>query len=124
MHEAGIAQYLLEVADQHLQRVPHGPVRALHVRIGEMAGVNPDSLDFALECLAKGTELEGARLLVERIALTVDCDGCGRRTPVADYVFRCGSCGAETVRIATGREMQFVSIDTDDPVEEHARASD
>jgi len=115
MHEAGIAEYLLEVADQHLQRVPHGPVRALHVRIGEMAGVNPDSLDFALECLAKGTELEGARLEVERVPLTVDCDACGRRTAVADYVFRCGDCGAATVRVATGRELQFVSIDTDDP---------
>jgi hydrogenase nickel incorporation protein HypA/HybF len=89
-----------------------------------MAGVNPDSLAFALECLTQGTELEGARLAVERVPLTVDCDGCGRRTPVEDYVFRCAACGADTVRIATGREMRFVSIDTDDPVEESARAPD
>ena len=123
MHEAGIAEYLIEVADQHLQRVPHGPVRQLHVRIGEMAGVNPDSLDFAFECLAKGTELQGARLVVERVPLTVDCASCGQRTPVEDYVFRCGACRAEQVTIATGRELQFVSIDVDDP-EETAGASD
>jgi hydrogenase nickel incorporation protein HypA/HybF len=115
MHEAGIAQYLLEVAGEHLQRVPHGAVRTLHVRIGEMAGVNPDSLTFAFECMVKGTELEGAQLAVERVPLAVDCDACGTRTPVADYVFRCAACGAETVRIASGREMQFVSIEADDP---------
>lgn len=123
MHEAGIAEYLITVAAQHLQRVPHGPVRSLHVRIGELAGVNPDSLDFAFECLSKGTELEGARLEVERVPLTLDCHACGRRTAVEDYVFRCGACGSDQAGIATGRELQFVAIDVDDPVEEIARAS-
>jgi len=124
MHEAGIAEYLVEVAEQHLQRVPHGPVRRLLVRIGEMAGVNPDSLDFAFECISKGTGVEGARLEIERVPLAVDCDACGRRTPVEDYVFRCGACGAEAVRIATGRELEFVSIDADDPAEEAGNAPD
>ena len=123
MHEAGIAQDLIEVAVEHLRRVPHGPVRLLHVRLGEMAGVNPDSLDFAFEALGKGTELEGARLEIERLPLTVDCAACGQRTPVEDYVFRCGACGSEQVKVATGRELQFVSIDTDD-IEETAGASD
>jgi len=123
MHEAGIAQDLIDVAVQHLQRVPHGPVRVLHVRIGEMAGVNPDSLDFAFEAFGKGTELEGARLAIERLPLTVDCAACGQRTAVDDYVFRCGACGGEQVTIATGRELQFVSIDTDDPAEEESGAS-
>lgn len=123
MHEAGIAQDLIEVAIQHLQRVPHGPVRLLHVRIGEMAGVNPDSLDFAFEAFGKGTELEGARLAIERLPLSVDCAACGQRTAVVNYVFRCAACNAEQVKIATGRELQFVSIDTDD-LEETAGASD
>ncbi len=123
MHELGIAGYLIEVAEQHLQRAPHGTVRRLLVRIGEMAGVNPDSLDFAFTCLQKGTGVDGARLEVERVPLAVECDACGRRTPVADYVFRCGACGAETVRIVGGREMEFVSIDADDP-EEAACAPD
>jgi hydrogenase nickel incorporation protein HypA/HybF len=122
MHEAGIAEYLIEVAVQHLQRVPHGPVRQLHLRIGEMAGVNPDSLDFAFEALGKGTELEGARLAVERVPLAIDCTACGQRSAVTDYVFRCAACGDERVSIATGRELQFVSIDADDP-EETAGAS-
>jgi hydrogenase nickel incorporation protein HypA/HybF len=117
MHELGIAGYLIEVAEQHLRRAPHGPVRRLVVRIGAMAGVNPDSLDFAFECLSKGTGVDGARLEVERVPLAVECDACGRRTSVADYVFRCGACGAETVRIVTGREMEFVSIDVDDAEE-------
>ena len=82
MHELGIAGYLIEVAEQHLQRVPHGPVRRLVVRIGEMAGVNPDSLDFAFECLSKGTGVDGARLEVERVPLAVECNACGQRSPV------------------------------------------
>lgn len=123
MHEAGIAADLIETAERHLERAPHGPVRRLLVRIGELAGVNPDALDFAFECLSKGTGVEGARLDVQRVPLTVSCDACGRRTPVEDYVFRCAACGADTVRVATGRELEFVSIDVDDPVEEGAGAS-
>jgi len=45
MARSRIADYLIEVAVQHLQRVPHGPVRLLHCGIGEDAGVNPDLLD-------------------------------------------------------------------------------
>ena len=122
MHEAGIADHLIDVAREHLQCVPHGPVRRLHVRIGELAGVNPDALDFAFTCLSKGTELEGACLEVERVPLTLDCDACGRRTGVEDHVFRCGACGAEATRVATGRELTFVAIDVDDPVEEETGA--
>jgi hydrogenase nickel incorporation protein HypA/HybF len=88
-----------------------------------MAGVNPDSLEFAFECMSKGTGLEGARLEVERVPLQLDCDACGVRTPVEDYVFRCGACGSEAARIATGRELQFVAIDADDPAEEVTGAS-
>jgi len=117
MHEAGIAEYLVEVAERHLASVPHGRVRALHLRVGELTGVNPDSLDFAFECLSQGTALEGAALAVERVPLVVSCDACGRSTAVEDYVFRCGGCGADGVRIASGRELQFVSIETDDPEE-------
>lgn len=122
MHEAGIAGDLIQTAEQHLQRTPHGPVRRLLVRIGELAGVNPDSLEFAFECLSRGTAVEGARLQIERVPLTVACDACGLSTPVVDCVFRCGDCGADTVRVATGRELEFVSIDVDEPVEEGADA--
>jgi len=123
MHEAGIAGNLIETAERHLQGVPHGPVRRLVVRLGELAGVNPEALDFAFECLSPGTLVEGARLEVERVPLTVACEACGGTTPVVDYVFRCGACGADAVRVATGRELEFVSIDVDDPVEEGADAS-
>ncbi len=122
MHEAGIAADLIETAARALEREPHGPVRRLLVRIGELAGVNPDALDFAFECLSRGTPVEGARLEVERVPLTVACDACGRATPVVDCVFRCGACGADAVRVATGRELEFVSIDVDDPVEAGADA--
>jgi len=122
MHEAGIAGDLIATAEEHLRRAPHGAVRRLLIRIGELAGVNPESLDFAFECLSKGTGVEGARLEIERIPLTVACDACGARTPVVDYVFRCGACGADTVRVATGRELEFVSIDVDEPVEVGADA--
>jgi len=124
MHEAGIAQHLIDIAGEHLERVPHGAVRRLNVRIGELAGVNAESLDFAFECLSRGSVVEGARLEVERVPLTVDCDGCGSRTAVVDLVFRCGKCGGEKTRVATGRELQFVSIDVDEASREDVRASD
>ena len=122
MHEAGIAADLIETAERHLQRAPHGPVRRLLVRIGDLAGVNPDSLAFAFECLSPGTGVDGARLEVERVPLAVECDACGSRTAVVDCVFRCGACGADMVRVASGRELEFVSIDVDEPVAEGADA--
>ena len=70
MHEMGIASSVLETVHRELHRPgANRPERAAKVglRIGEMAGVDSESLaDFCFEALTKGTEFESLELEIER----------------------------------------------------------
>ena len=65
MHEMGIVDSILEAV--RTETALHAPARAakVGVRIGEMAGVDPDSLSFCFEALVKGTGLEPLELAIE-----------------------------------------------------------
>ena len=65
MHEVGIASGILEAVQK--ETAAHQPARPVKVgvRIGAMAGVDPDSLTFCFEALVKGTDLEPLELAIE-----------------------------------------------------------
>lgn len=65
MHEVGIAAEILEAVRK--ETAAYQPARAVKVgvRIGEMAGVDAESLAFCFEALVKGSELEPLELAIE-----------------------------------------------------------
>ena len=123
MHEASIALNLIEAVEQRLEAQPDARVAAIHVRVGELAGVSTDALDFAFQCLSAGTPLAGARLVFDVVPLTMTCDACGRTSKVEDLVFRCPTCGSESTRVSTGRELEVRTLDLAEELEV-AHASD
>ena len=65
MHEVGIASSILEAV--RTETAAHAPARAakVGVRVGEMSGVDPNSLSFCFEALVKGSDLEPLELAIE-----------------------------------------------------------
>lgn len=65
MHELGIANSILDAVRKEMAPYPAArPVR-ITVRIGAMAGVDPDSLAFCYQALVSGTEFEAMQLALE-----------------------------------------------------------
>jgi len=65
MHELSIAQSILKTV--LAESAARQPARATKVglRIGVMAGIDPQSLTFCFEALVKGTSLEPLELAIE-----------------------------------------------------------
>jgi hydrogenase nickel incorporation protein HypA/HybF len=121
MHEASIALNLIEAVERRLEAQPLARVAVIHVRVGEMAGVSMDALEFAFQCLSAGTPLAGAQLAFDPVPLTLACDACGVTSPVEDLVFRCPRCGSEKTRIATGQELEVRTLElAEEPEVAHA----
>ena len=91
-------------------------VQVIHLRIGEMSGVNTDALSFAFEVLSKGTVAEGGRLDFERVPLRARCRECANEFHPEEFVFRCMSCGSPEIDIVSGREMEVDYIMLDDEI--------
>lgn len=65
MHEVGIAAGILDAV--RIETATRQPARAVKVgvRIGEMAGIDPNSLAFCFEALVKGSDLDPLELAIE-----------------------------------------------------------
>ena len=106
MHEVSLMENLLAIVEKAAADQGGSPVNVVHLRVGEMAGVNADALRFAFEIMRKGTAAEGAELEIERVPLRVRCRRCGAEEHPRDFVFICGACGGSDVEILGGREME------------------
>ncbi len=114
MHEVSIAKSILEVAESHLPGDSPAVVREVRLRIGEVAGVVPESLEFCFHVLAGGTRFEGSRLTIEHVPPAIECRRCGRRSQTDGRTQLCTSCGAPDVTVVHGRELEIVSIEIDE----------
>jgi len=114
MHELSIAQSIAAIAEEYLDRQPETRVRTVRVKIGELAGVVPDSLEFCFSAATAGTRLEGARLEIEHIRGRARCPSCGALTPVDGFTFLCASCGGEGLTLVEGNELQVTELELDD----------
>jgi hydrogenase nickel incorporation protein HypA/HybF len=65
MHELSIAMALIDVACEEASNRGLGQVRALHLRLGALAGVIKEALVFSFDVAVAGTPIEGARLEVQ-----------------------------------------------------------
>ena len=64
MHELSIAMNIVEIAEQQLATHGGERIRAVHIRLGPLAGVAKDALLFSFGLACEGTAAEGARLVI------------------------------------------------------------
>jgi len=115
MHEMGIANSILEGVAAELRRRPGCRAVKVGVRIGELAGVDPDALSFAFEALTLDTELAGLALDVEYVAPRSHCRECGREFEVRNFELSCPACGSFNADRISGDELQFTYLEIEDP---------
>jgi len=114
MHEFSIATSLLEIISQEACAYQGARVKAVTLKIGTLSGVVPEALEFAFQVLSEGTIAEGARLVIERIALRIVCNACGTASMPADFFIICPHCGSGDVEIKEGRELDIESMEIED----------
>jgi len=112
MHEASMAQGLLEIAALNCKKSGYGRIDSIKVLIGSASGVEPQALLFAFECMKGGTPAENASLAIEIAPLRGTCDNCRREFEAeGNYVLSCPLCGSGAFKITRGHEMDIVEID-------------
>jgi hydrogenase nickel incorporation protein HypA/HybF len=65
MHELSIALNIIEIAEETLARHGGNRVRAVHLCVGQLAGIAKDALRFSFGIAAESTAVEGSELLFE-----------------------------------------------------------
>lgn len=111
MHELGIAQGILDIVGRYVPAQRQSAVRTVRVRVGAMAGVVADSLEFCFSAIVRDSPFPEARLAIECIPTRGKCGSCGSDFEIPGAFFLCPGCGGGDVRLVSGRELDVVDIE-------------
>jgi len=115
MHELGIANSVLEAVRAEVGRHPGALPVKVAMRVGELAGVDPDALAFSFQALTSQTEWERLALEVETCPRRHRCPACETTFRVVDYDFRCPACRSPATECVGGDELELAYLELEEP---------
>ncbi len=111
MHELGLAMQTLDIVLEEAGRQKAERVLSMRMRVGELSGVVPEALQFALETIMEDTPAEGARINIDLVKPACECASCGMEFEVINYDYSCRRCGEISSELSRGKEMNLISLE-------------
>jgi hydrogenase nickel incorporation protein HypA/HybF len=131
MHELSIASAIIDTVLRH---AGGRAVTSVHLRVGALRQVVPDSLEFYFGIVTRDTPCADAKLELELISALLRCAECGHEwdpAPAPAYEgdpvalrprFRCPRCRAAGAQVLRGNELEVESIEVVSPAPEPSTA--
>jgi hydrogenase nickel incorporation protein HypA/HybF len=110
VHERSLAATLLKQVEAHAAAHQAARVTEVCVRIGPLAGVEPQLLGSAFQELAEKSDAAGALLRLEEVALLARCLDCGHEFEVEEFRFACPVCASGSTHLLQGDAVVLESI--------------
>ena len=111
MHELSLMENVRDLALEEAHRQGAHRIASITLRIGSLAGVEPEALRFAHSVVWQDTIAAGASLRIEEVAAACWCRPCGDAFPAEAGICECPRCGAISAELLQGRELQLVSME-------------
>jgi hydrogenase nickel incorporation protein HypA/HybF len=111
MHELAVCQALLDQVEQIGAREQAACITSITLRIGPLAGVEPELLIDAFPIAAAGTIAEGALLSIEHLPVRVRCTSCHAESDATPNRLLCASCGDFRTQLISGDELLLASME-------------
>lgn len=111
MHEIGLMQDALDLALNETRNRGASRIHKIVLRVGRLAGVEPDALAFAFEAVAADTPAEGADFTIEPVPVVCFCPACRGEFEPEDYIYRCPGCGELCHEVRRGQELELASLE-------------
>jgi hydrogenase nickel incorporation protein HypA/HybF len=113
VHEYALVETLLERVEAEARARGARAVHGLRLRIGELAGVEPDLLATAYATFRERTICAGAALEIHAVRARWACPRCGRGVARGE-ILRCTACGSPA-KLAEGDEIILDRIEMEVP---------
>jgi len=111
MHEMSIATSILDIAEQSMNG--HENLLSISVRIGELAGIEFEALEFCFKALKESSRYPDLTLEIERVPGRGKCKKCGTESPMREVFALCPECGQYGLEPVGGQELKVTSIEVE-----------
>ena len=117
MHELSIAASIVEAVSESASAYPGSRVKEVRLRVGALASVVEDSLQFCWQLATDDTPLAGSVLVIRKLPVILHCAACGVDSEIDGVQsFRCPQCGQSSADLRQGRELEIESIEIEETV--------
>jgi hydrogenase nickel incorporation protein HypA/HybF len=113
MHEVGIVTQALDMALEAAKKENAARITLMRMRIGDLAGVVPEALEFAFSVVTRETIAEGAKFEWDAVPVLCRCDRCQKDFTPDAMAYRCPDCGELATKILSGREIEVTEIEVE-----------
>ena len=115
MHELSIVSSVVDTVTESLAAYPGARVKEVRLRVGALASVVRESLEFCYGIATDGTALEGSTLVVNVLPVVMHCVPCGADVELEGVQsFRCPQCGEPCFDLRQGRELEIEAIEIEE----------
>ena len=114
MHELPITESILNIVLKHAAKNNVRQVVAIHLRIGKLSDLEDEWIQRYFDYLSKDTVAQGAKLVIERMPIMVQCNGCStsyeaEAAKLGDLV--CPNCRQTEGTLISGREYYIKDME-------------
>ena len=115
MHDLSIIASIVDTVTESVAAYKGARVVEVRLRVGALASVVEDSLQFCFGIATEGTALAGSRLVVKTVPVVMHCAGCDADVELEGVQsFRCPRCGEPCFDLRQGRELEIEAIEIDE----------
>lgn len=111
MHEMSLAEGILKIIET---QSPGNRVSAVTLRVGQLAGVELESLKFSFEVVTRHSVAEGARLHIESVPGSAFCFDCLAQVPLDRQGDPCPRCDGYQLTVVEGNQMKVKSLEIEE----------
>jgi hydrogenase nickel incorporation protein HypA/HybF len=109
MHELSLCNSIYKIVEQAAKG---RQVSVIHMEVGQLRQVVPDTLRYCWGLVSEQTQLAGSVLDVHSVPVQTSCRACSATTDVAErLVLVCGTCGSGDVEVTAGEEFLLTHLD-------------
>jgi len=110
MHELSIVLSIVDSVQAEVVRQKATNVSRIELDIGNLAGIEWESFDFAWEPAIKNTVLEDAERVINHIPAMAVCVACDHEFEKHEPYDACPVCGNYLHSLKSGKELKIKSI--------------
>lgn len=109
MHELSLCGSIADIA----RRNGAGRrVARIHLRIGQLRQVVPETLVHCWSMVRADTELADAELVIDRVPARIRCHECDHVTEIGDFpILVCEECDGVACSVESGEEFEVTAMD-------------
>ena len=114
MHEISIAESIFTELSNQAESHSASRVEEVVLEIGALAGIEIESLTFAMDTLKEKTVLAGGTYIIKELKGRAECLECQEEFEMNDLFDTCPHCNSYFKNITQGKDLRIMSITLSD----------